>query len=329
DTEARKTGVTIARATPFAPTIKVKPNKQPTDMRGPYMAISSVIEIEKVMARSVAELPEECLSHVVSFTCPRDACRSSAVCGVFHGAADSDLTWEKFLPSDYREIISRSVCPPEFVSKKELFEKLSAAPLLIDGGNKEYLKTLENGNKLFAMTFCVDKYTNKRCYMLSARELSITWSSNPLCWCWKPTQLSRFPESIELISVCRLEILGKFDTRMLSPNTTYGAYLVFQLTNRAFGLSASPFEVSVEIGDCKKRGRFYLKQDECKGQEEPDVAPEALSPRGDGWSEVELGEFYVGGAHREVKLEFKEVKSEHLKGGLLVDGVELRPKRFF
>ncbi|CAA0834670.1 F-box protein PP2-B15 [Striga hermonthica] len=282
-----------------------------------YIRTHSIRQLVSVieMARSVGELPEECLSHVVSLTCPRDACRSSAVCGAFRDAADSDLTWEKFLPSDYREIVSRSVCPPEFVSKKELFEKLSAAPLLIDGGNK---------------TFCVDKYTNKRCYMLSARELSITWSSNPLCWCWKPTHMSRFPESIELISVCRLEILGKFDTRMLSPNTTYGAYLVFQMTSRAFGLSASPFEVSVEVGDCKKTGRFYLKQDECKGQEESDVSPGALSPRGDGWSEVELGEFYVGGgAQKEVKMEFKEVKSEHLKGGLLVDGIELRPKHFF
>ncbi|CAA0822317.1 F-box protein PP2-B15 [Striga hermonthica] len=266
--------------------------------------------------RSVVALPEECLSHVISLTCsPRDACRSSTVCGVFRGAADSDLTWDKLLPSDYREIISRSVCPPEFDSKKDLFVKLSSAPLLIDGGRK---------------TFWVDKYTNKRCYMLSAKELSITWATNPLCWCWKPTH-HLFPEAIELISVCRLEIIGKFNTSMLSPNTIYGAYLVVQLTGRAFGLTASPFEVSVQVGDYKTSARFYLKShDECKRQGS-DVSPahgeeRALSPRGDGWSEIELGEFYCGGAHREVKMEFKEVKSEHLKGGLLVEGIELRPK---
>ncbi|GER27713.1 phloem protein 2-B15, partial [Striga asiatica] len=68
------------------------------------------------------------------------------------------------------------------------------------------------------------------------------------------------------------------------PKHNFGAYLVFQLTGRDFGLSSSPLEVSVEIGDRKKTGRFYLKQDECKGQEESDVASRALSPRGDGWS---------------------------------------------
>ncbi|KAL6585498.1 hypothetical protein OROMI_002142 [Orobanche minor] len=263
---------------------------------------------------SVQVLPEECLSHILSFTCPRDACRSSAVSGIFREAADSDLTWDKFLPSDYREIISRSVSPLEFSTKKELFAKLSSTPLLIDGGNK---------------TFSVDKYTNKKCYMLGARELSITWSTNSLCWCWKPIPHSRFSEAVELIMVCRLEIRGKINTRMLSPNTTYGAYLVIQVTSRAFGLSILPSEVSIQIGDYKTVGSLFMNSDECKRQES-DTSTEgearALCARGDGWLEVELGEFYNGGSEKEVRMEFREVKSEQLKGGLLVEGIELRPK---
>lgn len=81
-------------------------------------------------------LPEECLSRVISFTCPRDACRSSLVSGDFHDAADSDLSWERFLPLDYHQIIMKSVSPLEYSSKKELFLKLSSTPLLIDGGKK-------------------------------------------------------------------------------------------------------------------------------------------------------------------------------------------------
>ncbi|GFQ01477.1 F-box protein pp2-b15 [Phtheirospermum japonicum] len=196
---------------------------------------------------SVEILPEECLSHVISLTSPRDACCSSIVSGVFREAADSDLTWDKFLPSDYREIISRSASPLDFSSKKELFTKLCSTPLLIDGGNK---------------TFSVDKYTNKKCYMLSARELSITWSTNSLCWCWKPFPHSRFRETAELIMVCRLEIRGKINTRMLSPDTTYGAYLIIQIAGRAFGLSVLPSEVSIEVGDYKTRGKFYMNHEE-------------------------------------------------------------------
>ncbi|KAL0357293.1 UNVERIFIED_CONTAM: F-box protein PP2-B15 [Sesamum calycinum] len=186
-------------------------------------------------------LPEDCLSHVISFTSPRDACRAALVAGSFRRAADSDLAWEKFLPRDYRQIISKSVAPVEFSSIKELFGKLSSTPLLIDGGKK---------------TFSIDKYTNKICYMLSARELSIAWSTNPLCWCWKHLHQSRFPEAVELIMLCWLDIRGKINTRMLSPNTTYGAYLVIQLAKRAFGLGVLPFEISIEVGDYKTRGGF-------------------------------------------------------------------------
>ncbi|KAK6119061.1 hypothetical protein DH2020_047198 [Rehmannia glutinosa] len=123
---------------------------------------------------------------------------------MFRDAADSDLAWENFLPSDYREIISRSVSPVEFSSKKELFRKLSSTPLLIDGGNKQ----------------------------------------------------------------CKRQ------------------------------------EVDVLSGGVER----------------------VLCARGDGWLEVELGEFYNDGSEKEVKMEFREIKGEQLKGGLVVEGIELRPK---
>ncbi|KAG8369135.1 hypothetical protein BUALT_Bualt15G0119700 [Buddleja alternifolia] len=245
-------------------------------------------------------LPEECLAHIISFTSPRDACLSSLISGSFRDAADSDLAWEKFLPSDYREIISRSVYPVEYSSNKELFRKLSSTPLLIDGGNK---------------TILIDRYNNKKCYMLSARGLSITWSSHSLCWCWKSLLHSRFHEAVELIMVCWLEIKGKINTKILSPNTTYGVYLVIQLANRAFGLDSLPSEIEVQVGDYKTRGTICVKRDE-----------RVLCARDDGWLEVELGEFYNDESGKEVIMTFKEIKGEQLKGGLIVEGIELKPK---
>ncbi|KAG8363865.1 hypothetical protein BUALT_Bualt19G0067000 [Buddleja alternifolia] len=263
------------------------------------------------MYESMEALPEECMSHVISLTSPIDACRSSLVSTIFRDAADSDLVWKNFLPSDYLEVISRSVSPVKFSSKKDLYRKLSSAPLLIDGGKK---------------TFSIDKRTNNKCYMLSARELSITWASNSLYWCWKRLLHSRFSEAAELIMVCWLEIHGKINTKLLSPNTTYGVYLVIQLADRAFGLGDLPSEVSVEVGNQKTRGTIYVKHgvqglNVLRKREEPIV-----SIRGDGWLEVELGDFYNDGSEKEVKTWFREVKGEHLKGGLIVEGIEIRPK---
>lgn len=80
-------------------------------------------------------LPQDCISHILSCTSPRDACRSELVSTTVRHAGDSDSVWEKFLPSDYQEILSRLVSPLVFASKKELYSKL-CRPLLIDEGRK-------------------------------------------------------------------------------------------------------------------------------------------------------------------------------------------------
>lgn len=90
-------------------------------------------------------LPEGCIANAVSLTSPRDACRLSLVASTFRWAAESDAVWERFLPSDYQDIIARSVnrddesssqLPPAFARKKELYFHLSDHPLIIDGGTK-------------------------------------------------------------------------------------------------------------------------------------------------------------------------------------------------
>ncbi|MCD9560218.1 hypothetical protein HAX54_018717 [Datura stramonium] len=278
-------------------------------------------------------LPEDCIVQILSFTSPRDACQLSLVSTMVRDAAASDLLWEKFLPSDYREIISRSLqlAIANFASKKELFLKLFT-PLLIDGGSK---------------SFSIDRKSSKKCYMLSTRELSITWSTNPLYWCWKPLLHSRFPEGVELIMVCWLEIKGKMNTGMLSPRTTYGAYLIVNLAGRAFGLDSLPSEVSVKVGDHESKGIVSLRREYANNRKQElemvlmrhrvetlrsrvdrgGGQERSLRERDDGWMEIELGEFYSDGVNdQEVTMCLREVKGEHLKGGLIVEGIELRPK---
>ncbi|KAJ4835374.1 hypothetical protein Tsubulata_021311 [Turnera subulata] len=281
-------------------------------------------------------LDEDCLSHILSFTSPRDATCVSLVSPVLRSSADSDKVWDKFLPHDYQDILSRLISPLEYSSKKDLFLRL-CNPHFVDGGRK---------------IFSIEKATGKKRYMLSARELSITWADHPLYWCWKPLSQSRlilsqsrFSEVVELRTICWLEIKAKINTKMLSPRTQYGAYLIMKLADRAYGLDTLPSEVSLEVGNFKSQGVAYLRRKVKHKQALKGVcilnridriaAPRADEIQGsipcrereDGWIEIKLGSFYNDGSDdKDVKMCLKEVTGEHLKGGLIVEGLELRPK---
>jgi len=81
-------------------------------------------------------LPEECISMIVSFTSPEDACRLSLVSPFFKEIADSDAVWENFLPSDYKDIIDQSSTPSlNLFSKKQIYSHLSVHHVLLVNGN--------------------------------------------------------------------------------------------------------------------------------------------------------------------------------------------------
>ncbi|XXG89704.1 hypothetical protein AAC387_Pa12g1645 [Persea americana] len=87
-----------------------------------------------------SSLPEGCISHIISFTSPRDACRSSAVCSIFRSASESDMVWERFLPSGYPDILAGSGSPVQFSSKDLLLQLLN--PILIDEGKMTVIVVL-------------------------------------------------------------------------------------------------------------------------------------------------------------------------------------------
>ncbi|XP_043722222.1 F-box protein PP2-B10-like isoform X4 [Telopea speciosissima] len=298
-------------------------------------------------------LPEGCISNILSLTSPPDACRSSVVSSGFRSAANSDSVWEKFLPSDIHQILSSSVSPSSlsnFSSKKELFLHLCDNPLPLDNGSK---------------TFALEKCSGKKCYMIAAKELSIIWGDTPTYWKWRPDPESRFSEVAELLDVCWLEIRGKLETRLLSPNTTYRAYTVFKLTEtpRGLGILAEASVklangVGAEEGEVKSvyldprsvpsntgahrqqrginRGIFRLfpwsaRSSNALNPEEAvrDPRPEGQVPRErwDGWMEIDMGEFFNDrGDDGEVEMSLLEVKRGNWKSGLIIQGIELRPK---
>ncbi|CAI9271339.1 unnamed protein product [Lactuca saligna] len=258
-------------------------------------------------AASLSVLPEGCLSDVLSLTSPRDACSSASISKGFKSAADSDAVWERFLPPDYREVIGRSVSPVVFGSKKQLYLSLSDAHILLDRGN---------------LSFQLDKESGKKCYMLGAKELSITWQHDTQYWEWGHTPESRFPEVCILTQVCWLSIHGKLAAVMLSKNSTYVAYLVFRTTEDSWGLNI-PAKTRVSFGGIEmETENVYLRRPHRV--QENYVFPHR---RKDGWMEMTLGEFECNeGDDGDVEMAFEEIEHLNWKNGLIVEGIELRPK---
>ncbi|KAF8038852.1 hypothetical protein BT93_B1414 [Corymbia citriodora subsp. variegata] len=264
-------------------------------------------------------LPEHCVSAILALTSPEDASRLSRVSCTFRSAAQSDVVWVGFLPPDCDAVLTRLVRPLKFGSKKELYLSL-CRPQLIDSGRK---------------SFKLERSSGKISYVLSARDLSIAWSNEPMYWTWKFVPDSRFQEVAELRTTDWLEIEGQLTTAMLSPNTLYGAYLIMKISHRAYGLDVMPSQASIELqNQVVFTSTAILQQGhrESRNRRRLGVEGEAKVPveREDGWMEVELGEFFNGGGSGEndevVKVSFKEVKGYQLKGGLVIQGIEVRPK---
>lgn len=136
----------------------------------------------------------------------------------------------------------------------------------------------------------------------------------------------RFSQGVELIIVCSLQISGRINTTLLSPNTTYSAYIIFQLAKRAYGLGIMPIEIEVEVGKYRTQETLCVNEDHCSNKGLQREGESNVVARNDGCLEVELGEFYNDINEDEIKMEFKEIKGAHLKTGLVIEGIELRPK---
>ncbi|XP_073102510.1 putative F-box protein PP2-B12 [Elaeis guineensis] len=283
----------------------------------------------------ICTLPEGCISHVISLTSPVDSCRSAAVCTTFRSAAESDIVWERFLPPDYPSILSRAVHPVEYLSKKQLFFRLCET-ILIDDGN---------------MSFSLDKSSGAKCYMLSGRQLFIVWGDTPHYWTWHPLPDSRFSEVAELVDVCWLEIRGKIESSILTPKTTYAAYLIFKVDQNSHGLGFLNQETTVKLGaqvsthtvnvqpivaERQRNGhRWHFLNSSWNAileghadAEQNEIAARAPQERADGWMEMEMGEFYNDeGEDGEVEMSLMEVKRLNWKSGLIIQGIEIRPKK--
>lgn len=148
----------------------------------------------------------------------------------------------------------------------------------------------------------------------------------------------------ELRSVSKLEIEGKIRTQKLSPNTRYGAYLIMKTNSGAYGLDLVPAETSVQVGSkLVSSNKAYLTNQDAKKQQMEclfysnrrqmlqarvlDSGINGVAERKDGWMEIEVGEFFNGESDEMVKMSMREIMGFQLKGGLVIEGIEVRPKQ--
>ncbi|RWW87631.1 hypothetical protein BHE74_00003535, partial [Ensete ventricosum] len=259
---------------------------------------------EKMEAvKSLDDMPIDVVSKVLAFTTPADAGRSSTVSRLFRAASSSDGLWNRFLPSDIDEILPRAVAPIEFSSKKDLFFRL-CDPILIDGGNK-----------------ILDLHLRLRIEVCSD-ILQFKYLDPPSCLC--PLVCDhRFAEVAQLLRVCWLDLGGEIRSTMLSPETCYAAYFIFQLEEDSGGFQSPVQEASISIGAHVSETRAILKPGRRRTTDPTIQVPRT---RDDGWMEIEMGEFLNDDYEQSVRFRFRQVTEMNWKWGLIVQGVEFRPK---
>nr|AAO11661.1 hypothetical protein [Arabidopsis thaliana] len=262
---------------------------------------------------SLGDLPEECISLIISFTSPRDACVFALVSKTFESAVQSDIVWEKFIPPEYESLLSRS---QHFSSKKELFFALCDESVLINVSKKD---------------LWIEKATGKRCMMLSASALNL---STHHTWKWITNPVSAWLETVpELLTTRWFEIRCRTNTRFLSPRTRYSVYIVFLKADICYGFAYVAMEAVVRMvghelsESCRRYVCFHEAMEWQFLTRKNLVNPER---REDGWMEIEIGEFFNEGAFRnndEIEMSVSETTQRNSKRGLIIRGIEIRPTK--
>ncbi|XP_019181490.1 PREDICTED: putative F-box protein PP2-B12 isoform X4 [Ipomoea nil] len=256
-----------------------------------------------------AHLPEGCISEILSLTSPEDTARLSATSKGFKAAAESDSVWNRFLPPDLTDIISRSASPVVYSNKKELYFTLCNSPILLDDGAK--------------LSFSLDRRSGKKCFMIAARQLDIIWGNEDHCCQWASLADSRFSEVAVIRRIIWFDIRGKIATKMLSETTNYAVYLVFRFAGSAYGLQSSRALVRLVSRESNEEDA----QNGADNLVNLFIGGVRRQERSDGWMEVEMGSFYNdAGDDGDVEAQFIELWPFRWERGLIVQGFEFRPK---
>ncbi|CAI9284289.1 unnamed protein product [Lactuca saligna] len=195
--------------------------------------------------------------------------------------------WEQNLPTDYKKIIQMSkYTVPSTISKKDLHSLFSSGILL-------------NNEKWFSIS--MDGSRNE---MIPAKRFSYNDVSSLK---WRSIQKSRFPKVAKILDISNLNIGVQINAEFLTPETMYGAYLVFKFYDRR-KVSNRPIYINLKYKKAGETLNAYFAEWKEGGSQ---------------WLRVELFRFQSD--HRSTDFEFLlESFSKYYCGigGIFVEGIE-------
>ncbi|KAG8501754.1 hypothetical protein CXB51_004784 [Gossypium anomalum] len=233
----------------------------------------------------LSALPLDCITLIISFTSPRDACRLSLVSTALNSATESDAA---LIPSSL-----------SFSSKKQLYLSLCENPLLIEAGRKIHQKERER-KKRATKRIGIDE-TEFLAGQSEWEEMlhAVTQGPHHYMECGHPM-------------VLEMGALNPMPGLTRLP-------LFFEIqANKVYGFDYYPVKLSVGVvGTEGSKRSAYLQREKGRRRR----------PLNDtGGLEVEMGEFFNEGCVDDGELEMSALEIEYLnqKGGLILQGIEIR-----
>ncbi|XP_042472820.1 F-box protein PP2-A13-like [Zingiber officinale] len=259
----------------------------------------------------LGDLPEGCVAEIMLRLDPTQICRLARLSRVFRRAASADLVWETKLPRNYRYLLRRALGEEssggrEF-GKKEIFALLCRRNAF-DGEHTE---------------FYLDKNGGLICIEISSKALTITGIGDRRYWAFIPTAESKFRTVAYLHQTWWLEVRG--EQEFCFPEGTYSLYFRLRLGKANLRLGRRVYSPEHIRGWDLKPVRFQLStsngqfaQTKCY-LDDPGI-----------WIDYHVGDFVVGNSDAPITVEFSMIQIDctHMKRGLCVDLVSIRPKDF-
>jgi len=156
-------------------------------------------------------------------------------------------------------------------------------------------------------------------YIIPAISLHITWADDDRYWRSHSIPDCRFAESMELIEVWWLWIMGTVPAGALCANTSYDVYLVYKLADEHDGLRWGDSFIQIDDKDHSRALVSFIDEDAVRVD---GVAYPVR--RSEGWMELWLGEFDSKHGQSEVKVGVTETTNTYAKKGLIIEGMEIR-----
>ncbi|XP_072963122.1 uncharacterized protein PHLOEM PROTEIN 2-LIKE A4-like [Typha angustifolia] len=150
---------------------------------------------------------------------------------------------------------------------------------------------------------------------ISPKALTIIWGNSDRFWKWVKLSEWKFEEGAELIQVSWIEVTGKVEINRLSHCKTFEVFFHIKFKDDAFGWHHTPVIFEVVTPDGKKHRRSVLLE---TFREDKTLQP------------IYAGVFDLPSGHHDkeiVRFGMYEVESQWWKGGIILGGVELRPKK--